>query len=119
MLRFDAFILDLDRAQLLRDGQPVKLRRQSFDVLAYLVQARGRIVGVDELVAAVWAVRPSQPEASATQCIKDVRRGLGDDARWMIRTVSGQGYEFKAEVTPLEVQAAPSQPSRRGMLNPA
>jgi DNA-binding winged helix-turn-helix (wHTH) protein/tetratricopeptide (TPR) repeat protein len=105
LLRFDDFTLDLGRAQLLRDGHPVKLRRQSFDVLAYLVRSHGRVVSVDELVAAVWAVRPSNPDVSVTQCIKDVRRGLGDDARWMVRTVSGQGYEFRAEFRPHNVEA--------------
>lgn len=97
-LIFEPFTLDLARSTLLRDGQVLPLRRQSYDVLRYLVEAGGRVVSNTELVDAVWSTRPAQPQDSVTQCIKDIRRAMGDDARWMIRTVSGKGYEFKATV---------------------
>lgn len=98
LLIFEPFALDTERNELLRDGKALPLRRQSFEVLHYLVRSSGRVVSNDEIVDAVWGVRPAQPQASVTQCIKDIRRALGDDARWMIQTVSGKGYQFKASV---------------------
>lgn len=98
VLIFEPFTLDIARSALLRDDETLLLRRQSYDVLKYLVQAAGRVVSNDEIVDAVWSVRPAQPQDSVTQCIKDIRRVMGDDARWMIRTISGKGYEFKAPV---------------------
>jgi hypothetical protein len=44
------------------------------------------------------------------QCIKEIRKALGTDARWMIRTVPGAGYEFTApikELRPAEEEASP------------
>jgi hypothetical protein len=32
------------------------------------------------------------------QCIKEIRKALGTEARWMIRTVPGTGYEFTAPI---------------------
>lgn len=107
-LAFGAFTIDVARSVLLRDGQPLPLRRQSFDVLLHLIDARGRVVGSDELLEAFWAGRPAQPQASVVQCIKDIRGILGDDARWMIRTVPGKGYEFKADIRPLAAQEDPA-----------
>ena len=47
-LCFAEFTLDLSRLSLLRDGKPIPLRRQSFDVLRYLVEHPGRVIGKDE-----------------------------------------------------------------------
>lgn len=108
VLIFEPFSLDVSRSELLRGDDVVQLRRQSFDVLRYLAQAGGRLVSNDEIVDAVWSVRPAQPNDSVTQCIKDIRRAMGDDARWMIRTVSGKGYEFKAPVRVAPSKSGPT-----------
>lgn len=110
VLGFGDFSLDLGRGLLLRNQQPLPLRRQSFDVLRYLVERRGTVVSKNELVSAVWMMPPAQPEASLTQCIKDIRQVLGDTERWMIRTVSGSGYMFTPEVTVLHPTAHEASP---------
>jgi DNA-binding winged helix-turn-helix (wHTH) protein len=97
-LSFGAFVLDLARCALLHEGRPVPLRRQSFDTLRYLAESSGQVVSRRELVAAVWPSPPADPDASVFQCIKEIRKALGKDCRWMIRTVPGAGYEFKAAV---------------------
>jgi len=95
-LRFDAFILDT----LLRDGSEVPLRRQSFDVLHHLAVHIGRVVSSEELVQAVWVSKPADHNASVVQSTKEIRRALGNDARRIIKAVSGRGYAFKAELLP-------------------
>jgi DNA-binding winged helix-turn-helix (wHTH) protein len=97
-LGFGAFTLELSRGILLRGEQLVPLRRQAFDTLRYLAERSGQIVSKNELIAAVWPSPPADPDGSLAQCIKEIRKALGDESRWMIRTVSGTGYEFKAEV---------------------
>jgi DNA-binding winged helix-turn-helix (wHTH) protein len=97
-LRFGAFILDLSRSALFREEREVPLRRQTFDTLRYLVERGGHVVSKEELVQAVWTTRPADPDGSVVQCIKEIRKALGPDARWMIRTVPGAGYEFTAPV---------------------
>src|SRR5262245_10192271 len=113
VLRFDKFTLDLARSILLRGEDELALRRQSFDVLRHLAERRGEVVSRDEMIGAVWVVPPARPEDSVAQCIKEIRQALGGDARWIVRTVPGRGYEFMAEVTAVEV-ALPAPPASRG-----
>ena len=76
------------------------MRRQSFEVLRYLAEHAGKVVSSDELIEALWSTKPADHTASVGQCIKEIRRAIGDDARWIIKTVSGRGYQFMADVMP-------------------
>src|SRR5258708_24336326 len=53
-LRFDRYVLDLDRGCLLLDGSEIALRPKTFAVLSHLVENFGRLIPKDELFAAVW-----------------------------------------------------------------
>jgi DNA-binding winged helix-turn-helix (wHTH) protein len=117
IVQFDAFTLDTVRCVLLRGASELPLRRQSFEVLRYLVEHVGRVVSSDELIEALWPSKPSDHNASVGQCIKEIRRAIGHDARWIIKTVSGRGYEFMAEVVPFglpPLEAASSAPATPG-----
>ena len=98
-LSFDEFTLDTARCVLLRGAIELSLRRQSFEVLRYLAEHAGKVVSSDELIAALWSTKPADSTASVGQCIKEIRRAIGDEARWIIKTVSGRGYQFMADVT--------------------
>lgn len=105
-LRFDRYVLDLDRGCFLLDGNEIVLRPKTFSVLRYLVENSGRLVSKDELFAAIW------PNAAVTddtlvQCISELRRVIGDDGVRLIRTIPRRGYRFEAAVT------APATPSAR------
>lgn len=54
--RFQEFTLDLARGCLLRGGQPVHLRPQSYEVLKYLAQNKGRLINKDQLIREVGRV---------------------------------------------------------------
>lgn len=95
---FGEYTLDVDRGALLTNGAEIKLRPQSFEVLRYLVEHRGRLVSKDELLQTVWG-RTVVTEGSLTQCLVDARRAIGDEARQLIRTVPRRGYVFDAPVT--------------------
>jgi DNA-binding winged helix-turn-helix (wHTH) protein/tetratricopeptide (TPR) repeat protein len=99
MLEFETFSLDVGRGVLLRGAAELRLRRQTFEVLLYLAERAGRVVSSHELVNALWTSAPADANASTGQCIKEIRRALGADGRWIIKTVTGCGYEFKAIVT--------------------
>src|SRR5262245_27020864 len=100
LLSFDQFTLDTVRCVLLRGELELHLRPQSFEVLRYLAEHAGKVVSSDELIAALWSSRPADNN-SVVQCIKEIRRAIGDDGRWIIKTLSGHGYEFMAEVMPV------------------
>src|SRR5215470_17720729 len=94
---FGDFTLDLRRARLLRASDEVKLRPKPFEVLKYLVENPGRVVTKAELLQAVW---PDSfvTDDSLVQCLRDVRRALGDDEQRFIKTVPRRGYIFDAEI---------------------
>ena len=88
--KFGDFKLDLVRNVLLCNEEELQLRRQSFDLLCHLARHRGQVIARDVLVKAVWGTAPPHnPGDSMAQCIKDIRHAMGDDARWMIRTIPG------------------------------
>ena len=54
---FGDFVLDTDRYELCRGGEPVHVEPQVFDVLALLVANRHRVVPKTELLDTVWGDR--------------------------------------------------------------
>lgn len=102
--RFGRFVLDPGNRQLTRDGEPVELNARYLDALALLVGEAGRLVSKERFHDQVWRGVPVTDEA-LTQCIKTLRRQLGDDAARpsFIETVPKHGYRF---IAPIEADAA-------------
>src|SRR5437667_5355549 len=90
---FDEFTLDLARGCLLRAGERIHLRPQSYEVLKYLVGNKGRLVSNDQLIEEVWCGRVVTDD-SLVQCLRDVRHALGESSGQHIRNVRGRGYIF-------------------------
>jgi TolB-like protein/DNA-binding winged helix-turn-helix (wHTH) protein/Flp pilus assembly protein TadD len=97
-LRFDRYVLDLDRGCLNLDGKEIALRPKTFAVLHYLIDNAGRLVSKDELFAAVWPNLVITDDA-LVQSIGELRRALGDDGSRLIRTIPRRGYRFESEVS--------------------
>lgn len=94
---FGAYTLDIDRAALVKDDVTLHLRRQSFDVLRYLVERAGRLVEKEELLDAIWGNTPVTDD-SLTHCLIDIRKVLGDTQHELIQTVPRRGYIFDMPV---------------------
>ena len=106
---FGDVVLDTDRFELRRDGEPVHVEPQVFSVLMLLVERRHRVVPKTELLDEVWGDR-FVSESALTSRIKAARQAVGDDgtAQQVIRTVHGRGYQLIAEVTEEAGEPAPS-----------
>ena len=100
--------LDLAGHEIRRDGVPVAVEPQVFDVLAYLFEHRERLVLKTELLDEVWGDR-FVSESALTSRIKAARRALGDNGRdqRVIRTVHGRGYRFVADLVEAATGSAP------------
>src|SRR5215475_9785175 len=90
-LEFAGFTLDLDRLCLFGPAGQPELRPKSFEVLRYLLEHPGRVVGKDEVMTAVWP-NTTVSDESLTCCISDVRRALVDGQQLIIKTVPRRGY---------------------------
>jgi TolB-like protein/DNA-binding winged helix-turn-helix (wHTH) protein/cytochrome c-type biogenesis protein CcmH/NrfG len=121
-LRFDRYILDLDRGCLLLDGSEITLRPKTFAILGYLVQNSGRLASKDELFAAVWAGLAITDDV-LVQSIGELRRALGDDGPRLIKTIPRRGYRFECEVSVVDPNgrgqpdAAPAAPRSSDMTS--
>jgi TolB-like protein len=109
VLAFGDCRLDLDRRELRRGGEPVRLAPKAFDLLAFLVQHRDRVVSKDDLFEAVWDGRVVS-EAALTTRINAVRRALGDDGatQQLVRTFIRKGLRFVGDAVELPDAAAPT-----------
>ncbi len=111
-LRFGDFLLDTANRRLLRGDQALALNARYFDALVLLVREQGRLVSKQRFFDEVWA-ETVVGDAALTQCIKEIRRVLGDDASAprFVRTVAGHGYGFIA-VVEAEAETHDDAPTR-------
>jgi TolB-like protein/Tfp pilus assembly protein PilF len=91
--------LDLERRELRCGTELVDVQPQVFDLLAYLVQNRDRVVSRGDLLQVVWGGR-SVSDSALTTRINAARRAVGDTgtAQQVIRTISRKGVRFVAAV---------------------
>jgi TolB-like protein len=94
MLRFGNVELDMSRGSL-RDGNgaEVALRPKSLDVLLTLARNPGRVISRDELFDVVWP-NVTVTEDSIAQCVREVRRAIGDPEGRILRTIVKRGYSL-------------------------
>src|SRR5687768_10405799 len=95
-LEFGRYKISPGRREVLADGKPLQVGDRAFDVLLRLLEARGALVGKDDLLKAVWPGQTVDENALQAQ-ISALRKALAGDTD-LIRTVSGQGYQLTAEV---------------------
>jgi len=103
---FDGFELDTERFELRCAGIVRAIEPQVFDVLAYLVAHRDRVVSKDELLRTLWAGR-IVTESTLTSRIKAARQAVDDsgEAQRRIATIQRRGYRFVATVVEGPVSA--------------
>ncbi len=99
IIRFDDFSLDVPGRQLWKGTQPVDLNGKYFDALVLLLQEHGQLVTKDRFFGKVWA-DVIVSDSALTQCIKEIRKQLGDDAAnpRYVQTVPRYGYRFVGQV---------------------
>lgn len=106
--QFDKFAIDTCNFQLRKDEAPIDLEPKVFDLLAYLIANRDKLVTRDELFENLWTGQVVSDTSLSNQ-IKAARRAIDDDGKRQarIKTVFGRGYQFIAEV----IEQQPPDPS--------
>ena len=99
MFRFGRSAVDVASRSVEFDGEPRHLEPQAFDLLAYLLVHRNRVVAKTELLDEVWGDQ-FVSESALTTRIKEIRRAVGDDGKRqeVIKNFRGRGYRFVAPI---------------------
>lgn len=92
---FEDCVLDTKRRELRRGSSLLSVEPQVFDLLAFLVSNRDRVVSKDDLLASVWGGRIVSESTLASR-INAARRFIGDtgEQQRLIRTIIGKGVRF-------------------------
>jgi DNA-binding winged helix-turn-helix (wHTH) protein len=95
--RFEEYELNSELYELRWSGVPVRLEPQVFDVLAYLIEHRDRLVSKDELLERVWGDKYIS-EAALNSRIMAARKAVGDSGseQRLIRTQHGGAFASPA-----------------------
>jgi DNA-binding winged helix-turn-helix (wHTH) protein len=100
---FSGNSLDVGSHRLLREGQPVPVEPQVFDILRLLAENAGALVTKDQLIEAVWDGRIVS-EATVSARMNAARAAVGDNSKdqRIIQTVMRRGFRMVAEVSVAE-----------------
>jgi TolB-like protein len=98
-LLFNGYCLDADRRELKRGAEIVRIEPQVFDLIAYLIEHRDRVVSKDDLMTSVWRGRVVS-ESTVTSRVNSARKAIGDSGgkQGLIRTYARKGIRFVGEV---------------------
>src|SRR6516165_10853260 len=113
-VQFDAFDVDLRSEELRRHGRRLRLPRQSFQILALLLERAGELVTREQLCQRIWAAGTFVDfEHGLNAAVNRLREVLGDsaDAPRFIETLPKRGYRFIAPVEALPISGPPDMPS--------
>jgi adenylate cyclase len=102
-LRFGPFELLSSKRELRRDGVTLSLGSRAFDILLYLAERPGQVIGKKELIDHVWS-DVTVEEGSLRVHVAAIRKALGDGqfGNRYIASVKGRGYSFIESVVRLE-----------------
>lgn len=97
--RFSGCELDLAARELRVSGEAHAIEPKAFDLLAYLLTNRERVISHDELMDALWP-GVIVTEAALARTVMKARKAVGDDAgrQAVIRTVPKRGYRFVGQI---------------------
>jgi adenylate cyclase len=96
---FEDYALDTDRRELRRGASLVSVSPKAFDLLAYVIRNRERVVSRDDLLSSVWDGRIVS-ESALTTCINAARRAIADtgEEQRLIKTLARKGIRFVGAV---------------------
>lgn len=98
--RFADCVLDPQRQEMTRGGEPVALEPQVLALLVFLIENRDRVVSRDDILDTVWDGRIVS-DATLSSRISAARSAAGDsgETQSVIRTIPRRGFRFVADVT--------------------
>ena len=94
MLQVEDLKLDLEFKRCTVDDKEVKLAKKEFELLAYLISHRGKILSREQILSKVWSDEVIVLDRTIDVNITRLRQKIGEYGKYII-TRSGYGYGFK------------------------
>ena len=94
LLTVEGLCLDLEFKRCTVDGEEVKLTRKEFELLAYLIQHRGKICSREQILSRVWSNEIVVLDRTIDVNITRLRSKIGAYGSYIV-TRSGFGYGFR------------------------
>ena len=94
MLQVEGLQLDLEFKRCIVDGAEVKLARKEFELLAYLISHRGKILSREQILSRVWSDEVVVLDRTIDVNITRLRSKIGAYGSYIV-TRSGFGYGFR------------------------
>lgn len=96
-ITFGSVVINFDRMEIYRQGEPVSLSAKEFQLLRFLVENEDEILTRDQLLNEVWGYDALPSTRTVDVHIAWLRQKLEEDSRYPkhILTVHGFGYKFK------------------------
>ena len=94
--RFGSLSLDMESRQVWVAGEEVRLTFLEFQLLATLMERKGRVQSRSQLLDDVWDVQSDVQTRTVDAHINRLREKLGSEAGSYIETHRGVGYRFLA-----------------------
>jgi DNA-binding response OmpR family regulator len=99
-LRFAGYRMDLGQRRVEKpSGEEVELTRTEFELLAFFVRERERVLRRDDILDAVWGQDVVVDPRTVDNFVSNLKRKLGwtSTSRFAIQTVRGVGYRMEIE----------------------
>ena len=106
---FEEYAFDTARRELCRGPDVIAVTPQVFDLLAYLIRHRERVVTKDDLIGAIWNGRIVS-DAALTTRLNAARCAIGDsgEEQRLIKTLPRKGFRFVGQVREAREVAGPN-----------
>ena len=93
ILQIEGLLLDLEFKRCTVDGVEVKLTRKEFELLAYLIAHRGKILSREQILNKIWSEEVVVLDRTIDVNITRLRQKIGTYGSYIV-TRSGFGYGF-------------------------
>ena len=94
ILQVEGLQLDLEFKRCIVDGTEIKLARKEFELLAYLISHRGKILSREQILSRVWSDEVVVLDRTIDVNITRLRSKIGVYGSFIV-TRSGFGYGFR------------------------
>lgn len=95
-LNSNGLVLDTESRQVSIDSQPLELSPKEYDLLAYLVDNKGKALSRQQILNQVWNYDYFGDLRTVDTHINRLRTKLGEKSS-LVQTIRGYGYRFEVE----------------------